>query len=78
MMNIPKYLSAESRIWFEDSQSAEWFKDWLIGLGVQGSFILYVKLAILLLLLFLLCYVINLKIYRAHISANKKIRIKEF
>ena len=60
MMNIPKYLSAESRVWFEDSQSAEWFKDWLIGLGVQGSFILYVKLAILLLLLFLLCYVINI------------------
>ena len=44
MMNIPKLISAEYRNWFEDAQSTEWLKDWLIGFGLEGSFILYVKL----------------------------------
>ena len=60
MIYIPIFISAEHQVSFEGEQTSEWINIWLIRLGAEGSFILYIKLALLLLLLFLICYITNL------------------
>jgi miniconductance mechanosensitive channel len=43
-----------------NTKSKEWLTDWLIGLGVEETSLKYLKLVILLFVLFILSYVINL------------------
>ncbi|MFT5265559.1 MAG: miniconductance mechanosensitive channel [Polaribacter sp.] len=41
-------------------KSIKWLTDWLMGLGVEETSAIYLKLAILLFILFILCFVTNL------------------
>ena len=43
-----------------DIQSTKWLTDWLIGLGIGEFSALYLKLALLLFTLFIVCFIINL------------------
>jgi len=43
-----------------NTKSTEWLTDWLIGLGIEETYTMYLKLVILLFTLFIFCFVINL------------------
>ena len=43
-----------------DTKSIDWLTDWLIGLGVEETSTMYLKLVILLFILFIISYVTNL------------------
>lgn len=47
-----------------NTKSMEWLTDWLIGLGVEETSTMYLKLLILLFILFILSYVTNLIVKR--------------
>lgn len=56
-----------------NTKSMEWLTDWLIGLGVQENSAMYLKLVILLFILFILSYVTNLIVKKIFIRSIRSV-----
>lgn len=56
-----------------NTQSMEWLTDWLIELGVGGTFAIYLKLVILLFILFIFSYVTNLIVKKILIRSIRSV-----
>ena len=56
-----------------NTKSMEWLTDWLIGLGVQETSAMYLKLVILLFILFIFSYVTNLIVKKIFIRSIRSV-----
>jgi miniconductance mechanosensitive channel len=56
-----------------NTKSIEWLTDWLIGLGVEETFAMYLKLVILLFILFIFSYVTNLIVKKILIRSVRSV-----
>jgi len=56
-----------------NTKSVEWLTDWLIGLGVQETSAMYLKLVILLFILFIFSYVTNLIVKKIFIRSIRSV-----
>lgn len=56
-----------------NTKSMEWLTDWLIGLGVEETFAMYLKLVILLFILFIFSYVTNLIVKKIFIRSIRSV-----
>lgn len=56
-----------------NTKSMEWLTDWLIGLGVQETSAMYLKLVILLFILFIFSYVTNLIVKKIVIRSIRSV-----